>query len=146
METIYEIVRIKQVVREVENVKVLRSPDDVSRLAYDLIGEEDREVFLVMCLNTKNEVIAVHRAHVGSINASIVHPREVLKSAILNNAASIIISHNHPSGNPTPSSEDIDVTERLAKACEIVGIDLLDHLIVTPNEYKYVSFKEKGYF
>ena len=146
METIYEIVRIKQVVREVENVKSMRSPQDVSRFAYDLIGEEDREVFLVMCLNTKNEVIAVHRAHVGSINASIVHPREVLKSAILNNAASIIVSHNHPSGNPSPSVEDLDVTERLAKACEIVGIDLLDHLIVTPNEYKYVSLKEKGYF
>lgn len=95
METIYEVVRIKQVVRELEGVETVRSPQDVAKLAFDFIGDEDREVFLVMCLNTKNNVIAVHRAHIGSINASIVHPREIMKTAILNNAASIVVAHNH---------------------------------------------------
>lgn len=146
METIYEVVRIKQVVRELEGVETVRSPQDVAKLAFDFIGDEDREVFLVMCLNTKNNVIAVHRAHIGSINASIVHPREIMKTAILNNAASIVVAHNHPSSNPSPSTEDIDVTERLVEAGKIIGIDLLDHLIVTPIENKYVSLKEKGYF
>lgn len=145
MEKIFEVVRIKQVVKEFENLKTIRSPQDVARLAFDLIGEEDREVFLVMCLNTKNNVIAVHRAHIGSINASIVHPRDVYKSAILNNSASIIVAHNHPSSNPLESPEDVEVTKRLLEAGSILGIELLDHLIVTPNEHKYVSLKEKGY-
>lgn len=147
METIYEVVRIKQEVREIEGVETVRSPQDVAKLAFDFIGEDDREVFLVMCLNTKNNVIAVHRAHIGSINASIVHPREIMKTAILNNAASLIFAHNHPSTtNCNPSPEDIEVTERLVEAGKIIGIEILDHLIVTPNENKYLSMKEKGYF
>lgn len=101
METIYEIQRIKQVVTEVEvQRKIIRSPEDGVDLARGFIGDEDREVFFVVCLNTKNEVVAVHRAHVGSLNASIAHPREIFKAAILNNAASIICFHNHPSGSP----------------------------------------------
>ena len=95
MEKVYEVVSIKQVVRELESVHTVRSPEDAAELAYELIGDEDREVFLVMCLNTKNNVVAVHKAHICSLNASIVHPRDVYKSAILNNAASIIVSHNH---------------------------------------------------
>lgn len=96
METIYEIQRIKQVVTEVEvQRKTIRSPVDSADLAREFIGCEDREVFLVACLNTKNEVVAVHRAHVGSLNASIVSQREVFKTAFLNNAASIICFHNH---------------------------------------------------
>ena len=146
METIYEVVRIKQEVREIEGVETVRSPQDVAKLAFDFIGEDDREVFLVMCLNTKNNVIAVHKAHIGSINASIVHPREIMKTAILNNAASLILSHNHPSTNPNPSPQDIEVTERLVEAGNIMGIEILDHLIVTPIENKYLSMKEKGYF
>ncbi|MFJ7931625.1 RadC family protein [Peribacillus sp. NPDC096448] len=97
-----------------------------------------------MMLNTKNHVVGLHRAHVGSLNASVVHPRDVLKCAILNNAASLIVSHQHPSGDPTPSMEDIEVTRRLAEAGKIIGIEVLDHLIVS-HTGKYVSFKEKGY-
>jgi DNA repair protein RadC len=108
------------------------------------IADEDREVFLVLMLNTKNQVVGLHRAHVGSLNASIVHPREVMKCAILNNAASIIVGHNHPSGDPTPSREDIEVTKRLAEAGKIMGIEVLDHVIVT-HTGKNVSLKEKGY-
>ncbi|WP_082168108.1 JAB domain-containing protein [Bacillus sp. 445_BSPC] len=95
---IIEVVRIKQEIREntgpYDNF-VIRSPYDAQELAASYIADEDREVFLVMMLNTKNQVIGLHRAHVGSLNSSIVHPREVMKCAILNNAASIIVSHQH---------------------------------------------------
>lgn len=92
METILEVIRIEQIVREAEEGVdyVIKGPQDGAKIASRFIGNDDREVFFVMCLNTKNHVVAVHRCHVGSLNASIVHPREVFKSAILNNAASII--------------------------------------------------------
>lgn len=147
LKPIFEVVRIKQVIRELEEpftTYTIRSPQDAKELAQAQIGDEDREVFLVMMLNTKNQVIALHRAHVGSLNASIVHPREVMKPAILNNAASIIVSHQHPSGNPSPSPEDIEVTKRLVEAGQILGIEVLDHVIVSYTG-KYVSLKEKGY-
>lgn len=145
MEKIKEVVRIKQVITEGELRTVIRSPEDLADVATQYIGDEDREVFLVLVLDTKNQINAVHRCHVGSINASIVHPREVFKVAILNNGASIAVAHNHPSTNPSPSREDIDITKRLKDAGDIIGIQLLDHLIVTPNKEKYVSLKEKGY-
>ena len=97
------------------------------------------------CLNTRNNVVAVHRCHVGSLNSSIVHPREVFKSAILNNAASIVIAHQHPSQDTTPSMEDINVTKRLSEAGKLLGIEVLDHLVVN-NESKFTSLKEKGHF
>jgi len=101
METIYEVIRIEQIIREAEEGVDygIRSPEDGANIASRFIGRDDREVFFVMCLNTKNNVIAVHRCHIGSLNSSIVHPREVFKSAILNNAASVIFSHQHPSGD-----------------------------------------------
>lgn len=147
LEPLFEVVRIKQIIKEVEAPFAsftIRSPEDAQELAMNQIADEDREVFLVMMLNTKNEVIGLHRAHVGSLNASIVHPRDVLKCAILNNAASIIVSHQHPSGNSVASREDIEVTKRLAEACKIMGIELLDHVIVSYTG-KHFSFKEKGY-
>jgi len=145
MEKVYEIQRIKQVIQEVEGGEqyIVRSPEDAAKIAAQFIGEDDREVFFVMCLNTKNRVVAVHRCHVGSLNASIVSPREVFKSAILNNCASIIVSHQHPSQNVNPSQEDIEVTRRLVEAGKILGIEVLDHLIVNA-EAEYYSLKEKG--
>ncbi|ABO68782.1 JAB domain-containing protein [Geobacillus thermodenitrificans] len=98
-----------------------------------------------MCLNTKNEVVAVHRCHIGSLNASIVHPREVFKAAILNNAASIIVAHQHPSGDVTPSKEDVEMTKRLAEAGRILGIEVLDHLVIN-YKAEYTSLKERGFF
>nr|WP_314728300.1 JAB domain-containing protein [Bacillus sp. Marseille-Q3570] len=87
---------------------------------------------------------SVHWCHLGSINASIVHPREVFKSAILNNSAAIILCHQHPSQDTNPSREDIEVTKRLVEAGRMIGIEVLDHLIVSANA-KYTSLKEKGY-
>jgi DNA repair protein RadC len=145
MEKIYEIQRIKQVRVRVEvEMKTIRTPDDAARIATQFIGDDDREVFLVMCLNTKNNVVAVHRAHVGALNSSLVNPREVYKSAILNNSASIIVAHQHPSSEISPSREDINVTERLAEAGKILSIELLDHLIVNDTG-EFTSLKEKGY-
>lgn len=105
--------------------------------------DKDREHFIVVSLDTKNQPVSINICHIGSLNASIVHPREVMKSAILSNAASILVGHNHPSGKVEPSREDIDVTKRLVEAGKIIGIDVIDHIIV--GEEKYISLKEKGY-
>lgn len=121
----------------------VRSPQDVAVLFREFLGEVDREYFLVMCLNTKNEPTHLNVCHIGSLNASIIHPREVLKPAILSNAASIMVCHNHPSGECTPSPEDIEVTERLKEASQIIGVELLDHIIL--GEGCFLSLKEKGY-
>ncbi|RIW31615.1 DNA repair protein RadC [Bacillus salacetis] len=121
----------------------IKSPDDAYKLLKQFLIEADREYFLVVCLDTKNQPTAINVCHVGSLNASIVHPREVLKPAILSNSASIIVAHNHPSNDPTPSREDIEVTKRLAEAGKIIGIEVLDHLVVCAD--KFISLKEKGY-
>ncbi len=97
----------------------------------------------MLYLNTKNQVMHKKTVFIGSLNASIVHPREVYKEAIKRSAASIICIHNHPSGDPTPSREDIEVTRRLVECGRLVGIELLDHLII--GDKTYVSLKEKGY-
>jgi len=94
-------------------------------------------------LNTKNHVIGKQTIFVGSLDASIVHPREVFKEAIRRSSASVICLHNHPSGDPTPSREDIAITHTLREAGELVGISLLDHVII--GDGKYISLKEQGY-
>jgi len=97
-----------------------------------------------MCLNTKNNVIEVHRCHVGSLNSSLVHPSEVFKLAILNNASSVIVAHQHPSVDITPSMEDISVTKRLVETGKLLGIEVLDHLVVN-SDNSFTSLKERGY-
>ena len=119
------------------------SPND----AYEMIKEQleglDREQFIIACLNTKNEPTNISVVSVGTLNKAIVHPREVFKTAILSNAASIMAFHNHPSGETTPSQQDIQVTNRLYEAGELLGIKLLDHLII--GDGTFTSLKEKGY-
>ena len=119
------------------------TPKDSYNLLKYFLEDKDREYFIVAALDIKNQPVSVHVCHVGSLNACIVHPREVMKSAILSNAASIIVGHNHPSGHTTPSEEDHKVTKRLKEAGEILGIELLDHIIVGTDSY--LSFNEKGY-
>ncbi|ATO26985.1 DNA repair protein RadC [Bacillus atrophaeus] len=121
----------------------VRSPEDGYQLMKLLLADKDREHFIVASLDTKNQPVSINVCHIGSLNASIVHPREVMKSAILSNAASIIVGHNHPSGKAEPSKEDIEVTKRLAEAGKIIGIDVLDHIIV--GDDTFVSLKAKGY-
>ncbi|WP_369823952.1 RadC family protein [Sporosarcina sp. P26b] len=124
--------------------RAIRSPEDGYNLFKQFLGELDREYFVVMCLDVKNQPTAMNVCHIGSLNASLVHPREIMKSAILSNAASIIVLHNHPSGQPEPSPEDIDVTKRLVEAGSIMGIELLDHIVIGSDSF--VSLKDKGYF
>ncbi|MCY9545474.1 JAB domain-containing protein [Lysinibacillus xylanilyticus] len=140
-----QIVQVK-LVREkslLYKERKIRSPHDAYTLMKEFIGDVDREHFVVLCLDTKNQPTCIQVVHIGSLNASIVHPREVLKSALLSNSASIIVGHNHPSDIATPSPEDIEVTERLKDAGKILGIDLLDHLIICTDSF--TSLKEKGY-
>ena len=121
----------------------ISSPKD----AYEMIKEQleglDREQFIIACLNTKNEPTNISVVAVGILNKAIVHPREVFKTAILSNAASIMAFHNHPSGETTPSQQDIQLTNRLYEAGELLGIKLLDHLII--GDGTFTSLKEKAY-
>jgi len=116
-------------------------PDDVFQLLINDMRFLEKEHFKTILLNTKNKVISVEDISVGSLNTSIVHPREVFKPAIKRSSASIILAHNHPSGDPTPSREDLEVTRRLKDAGKIIGIEVLDHIIFGDN--CYVSLKEK---
>jgi len=120
----------------------VRSPQDVADLLMEELRYLNKEHFVCLFLNTKNHVIGQETLSMGSLNASIVHPREVFRAAIKRSSASIICVHNHPSGDPTPSSEDVQMTQRLAEAGEIVGIEVLDHIVI--GDRKFVSLKEQG--
>ncbi|MFJ5715528.1 DNA repair protein RadC [Neobacillus sp. NPDC093127] len=122
---------------------VIRSPEDGAKYLMNDMRFLSQEHFVCLYLNTKNQVIHKQTVFIGSLNASIVHPREVFREALKRSAASVIAVHNHPSGDPAPSREDIEVTKRLVECGKIIGIDLLDHLIIGDN--KFVSLKEKGY-
>ncbi|EMR05813.1 hypothetical protein C772_02084 [Bhargavaea cecembensis DSE10] len=119
---------------------VIRSPEDAAAYLMPDMSNLNQEHFVVLFLNVKNEVLHSRTIFIGSLNSSIVHPREVFREAVKRSAASIICAHNHPSGNPAPSPEDIEVTKRLAEAGKIVGIDLLDHIII--GDHKFLSLKE----
>jgi DNA repair protein RadC len=121
----------------------IRSPEDGANYVMNDMRFLAQEHFVCLYLNTKNQVLHKQTIFIGSLNASIVHPREVFKEAFRRSAASIICVHNHPSGDPTPSREDIEVTKRLVECGRIIGIDILDHLII--GEKKFISLKEKGY-
>jgi DNA repair protein RadC len=120
---------------------VVSSPADVDGLLRGRIANLDRENFVAVLLNIKNEVIEVTTVSVGTLSSALIHPREVFKPAIRASAASVVLAHNHPSGKVEPSREDREVTGRLAKAAEIVGIEVLDHVIVGDG---YFSMKEHG--
>ena len=120
---------------------VISSPADVERLLRGRIANLDRENFVVVLLNTKNEVIETSTVSVGTLSASLVHPREVFKPAIRASAASVVLAHNHPSGKVEPSREDREVTRRLGEAAEVLGIEVLDHVIMGDG---YFSMKEHG--
>lgn len=109
---------------------VVSSPEDVVRICAPQLRGCDREHFWALALNTKNQLIRAIEVSVGSLSASIVHPRELFKDAVRLSAASIVAVHNHPSGDPTPSSADIQLTRRLVKAGDVLGIEVLDHVVI----------------
>jgi len=108
----------------------IRGPDDVARLVGRKLRKESREHFLVLLLNARHEVMGQETVSIGSLNASIVHPREVFRPAVVVAAAATVLVHNHPSGDPEPSEEDLAITKRLVEAGELLGISVLDHVIV----------------
>ena len=138
---IYKIMMVRDSSSRYEGT--MGSPDEVTRWANMALnmGQLAEEEFWMICLDTKNNVCGVHMVSRGNLNSSIVHPREVFKRALINNAASIIVLHNHPSGNPLPSQNDIDVTRRLKEAGELMGIPLMDHIIIADTQH--ISMKEK---
>ena len=140
-----ENVRIK-LVRESSGLycsNYISSQVDAAEIASKFFEDmsSDREIFAVMLLNTKNHVIGINVVSVGSLTASIVHPREVFKAACLANATNIILTHNHPSGDPAPSKEDISITSRLVQAGRLMDIPVLDHIIIGDGTGRSMSFK-----
>jgi DNA repair protein RadC len=123
---------------------ILRSPEEVAAEVRSQLKGKKKEHFVVLCLDTRNRLINHKLVSVGSLDTSIVHPREVFNEAITSRAASVIFAHNHPSGDPEPSKEDVELTRRLAKAGEIMGIDVLDHIIICDKSY--VSLKARNLF
>ncbi|MBI5021119.1 MAG: DNA repair protein RadC [Ignavibacteriales bacterium] len=139
---LYKVVLVREGMIEVEN-RCIQSPEEAAKIVRKHLQGVDREHFIGLYLNSANYLIGIHTISIGILNSSLVHPREVFKLAYMMNAATIIVSHNHPSGNVEPSSDDITLTKQLVDAGKILGIPLNDHIIVT--EYNgYTSFAEKG--
>ena len=122
--------------------KKAEEPRAVAEIAGGLIGDNGKEHFLVLLVDVRNKVTGVHVVSIGTLTASMVHPREVFRPAILGSAASIIIAHNHPSANVKPSAEDRSTTTRIAQAGKLLGIPLLDHVIF--HGTRFFSFREQG--
>lgn len=142
--TKYQVQLVKESTKQYGIDKRISSPDT----AYEAVNEifkldsQAEEIFCVLALDTKNKIIGAFEVSRGSLNASIVHPREVFKRVLLLNANGLVIAHNHPSGEPIESTEDVKITKRLQDGAELLGLNLLDHIIV--GEETFISFKEKG--
>lgn len=115
---------------------------DAAPTLVSLLQHEAVEVFVVLCLSTKRRVLGYYEVSRGTLDATLVHPRDVFKVAVLANAAAIIAAHNHPSGDPTPTRDDVDVTRRLVKAGDILGIDVLDHIVI--GDERWLSLRDAG--
>ena len=124
--------------------KKLTNPKEVMSLITNELGKYDREIFAVVNLTSKCQVINVNICHVGYLQSSFAHPREIIKASILSNANSVIFIHNHPSGDTIPSNQDIEVTEKLINVYDIHAIKVLDHVICSYDENNYYSMKEQG--
>lgn len=126
-----------------QNLMRLATPADAAVAFRCRLEFEPVEVFGVICLSTKHDVLGYHEVSRGTLDSTVVHPREVFKAAVMENAASVIVGHNHPSGDVTPSPEDVLLTRRLATAGQVLGIDLLDHVVIGANG-RYYSFRAAG--
>ena len=140
----FELANRVEAYSEAGNKPLVKTPEDVVGLVRGRLKGKKKEHFLALLVDTRNQLIKVAEISVGSLDSSLVHPREVFKEAISATAASVIFAHNHPSGDPTASEDDIRLTKRLAEAGEIVGIDVLDHIII--SDRNYLSLKREGLF
>jgi len=123
------------------NERKITSPQDVAEIFIPLLRDELKEKFILVCLNSANKIIAKEEISVGNLNSSVVHPREIFKAAIDHRSASIILLHNHPSGNPEPSNEDISITKKIVESGKILDIPVFDHIIIAGNSF--TSFVER---
>lgn len=142
LEAAVELGRRTLAARAARKAIAVSTPEDVVDLMKPLLIGEDREHFYCICLDTKNRTRKIVEVSVGSLNASIVHPRELFREAIAVSAASVVIVHNHPSGDPTPSGADIQLTRRLVKAGDVLGVEVLDHLVIGGDEH--ASLRDLG--
>jgi DNA repair protein RadC len=145
MENTIDIVKVclvKDTTIEYANTQI-SGPQDLVDLGNKLIGNADREHFLLICFSTKHFINCIHTVSIGTLEASLVTAREVMKAAILSNSQGIAIMHNHPSGNPEPSRQDYETTEALQACARLFGIELLDHVIITGTE-NYTSMRSLG--
>lgn len=137
----FELVRRIEFKSKWYSNKKITSPGDVAELYIPLLRDELQEKFYVVCLSSSNRIIKHELLFVGTLNASLVHPREIFKTALANDSANIILMHNHPSGQPEPSNEDISITRKIVEAGKIIEIQIFDHIIIAGNSY--TSFVEK---
>lgn len=147
LECAVELGRRTLAARAARQTEIISTPEDAVRVVKPLLVGRDREHFLALALNTKNRLLKVIEVSVGSLNASIVHPRELFKECVMVSAASAVIAHNHPSGNgdgvgATASGADIQLTRRLVKAGDVLGVEVLDHIILAGDEWS--SCRESG--
>ncbi len=124
---------------------IISSPRQAANLLNPFLSGADREHFVILMLDAKNRAIGISTISIGDLFSALVHPREVFKPAILANAASVLLAHNHPSGDPTPSGEDVAVTRRLGEAGELLGISVVDH-VVLGDKGRWVSLRERGLY
>ncbi len=136
-----EISRRINLPSELEKVELGR-PETVARFLMERYSRKDREIFGVIALDTKNRYLKTVEISVGSLNASLVHPREVFRNALKESAASLLLFHNHPSGDPSPSSEDRNLTKKLSEAGKLMGIEVLDHIVL--GDGRFISFRQEG--
>jgi len=120
----------------------IKNPESVVKAIRASIKDKAKEHFKLILLNPRNKIIGISTISIGTLNASLVHPREVFKDAIIHSAASVVLAHNHPSGDPEPSEDDLKITKKLVDSGKILGVEVIDHIIIAKNGFK--SFKEEG--
>lgn len=137
----FELGRREELEPELKNFDI-KDPETVVKAVRAGIMDKAKEHFKLILLNPRNKIVGISTISIGTLNASLVHPREVFKDAIKHSAASIVLAHNHPSGDPDPSEDDLTITKRLTEAGKIFGVEVIDHIIIGKNGF--FSFKEKG--
>jgi len=138
------LVKDRRVSFESSRVNNSAQAQSILRKLIETQGQQDRENFCVVLLSAKNEIIGLNFCAIGGLSSATIHPREVLKPAILANSAALILCHNHPSGDPTPSPEDMEITTRIIQAANIMGITVHEHLIISMHDDRYYSFADNG--
>lgn len=135
-------VKVRLVRENNQSYKLVNNANDVIPVLRETMGVYDREHIVALYLNCKNQLVAIEETSIGTTSSCLVSPKEIFKTALLSNAAGVVLTHNHPTGDPTPSDNDIKFTHELISAGKILGVDVVDHIVI--GEGKYVSLKEKG--